>query len=114
MIILVGLGQKSDIAIPLIKEGSNDDARASSGADEVLFADHDGFLTEGSITAIFVERDGKLVTPPLSRGALPSVLRRELIESGDAMEADLTSADLTQNFFIGNSVRGLIPAKRVA
>jgi para-aminobenzoate synthetase / 4-amino-4-deoxychorismate lyase len=91
-----------------------DDARTASDADEVVFSDTGGFLTEGSITALFVERDGKLLTPPLSRGALPSVLRRELIESGDAMEADLTAADLIQNFFVGNSVRGLIPAKRVA
>ena len=90
-----------------------DDARKASGADEVVFADADGFLTEGSITAIFVERGGQLLTPPL-RGALPSVLRRELIDQGRAIEADLTAEDLTQNFLIGNSVRGLIPAKRVA
>lgn len=91
-----------------------DDARKSAGTDEIVFMDPDGFLTEGSITAIFVERDGILLTPPLSRGALPSVLRHELIESGQAREADLTVADLPHSFFIGNSVRGLIPAKRVA
>ena len=90
-----------------------DDARKASGVDEVVFAHADGFLTEGSITAIFVERGGQLLTPPL-RGALPSVLRRELIDQGRAIEADLTAEDLTQNFLIGNSVRGLIPAKRVA
>jgi para-aminobenzoate synthetase / 4-amino-4-deoxychorismate lyase len=91
-----------------------DEARIASVADEVLFVDRDGFLTEGSITAIFVERDGKLLTPALSRGALPSVLRQELIEIGQALEADLNATDLTGNFFVGNSVRGLIPAKRVA
>ncbi len=91
-----------------------DDARLASDADEVLFADSGGFLTEGSITAIFVEQNGKLLTPPLSRGALPSVLRRELVENGDAIEADLTADDLGESFFVGNSVRGLIPAKRVA
>ena len=90
-----------------------DDARKASGVDEVVFAHADGFLTEGSITAIFVERGGQLLTPPL-RGALPSVLRRELIDQGRAIEADLTAEDLTRNFLIGNSVRGLIPAKRVA
>jgi para-aminobenzoate synthetase / 4-amino-4-deoxychorismate lyase len=94
--------------------GFYDEARIASGADEVLFFGTDGFLTEGSITAIFVERDGKLLTPPLSGHALPSVLRRELIESGQAMEADLTEADLGSQFFIGNSLRGIIPAKRVA
>lgn len=91
-----------------------DDARIASGADEVLFVGADGFLTEGSITAIFVERNGTLLTPAPSRGALPSVLRRELIESGQAIEADLTEADLGSKFVIGNSVRGKIAAKRVA
>ena len=71
-----------------------DDARKRSGANEVLFVDKDGFLTEGSITAIFVERDGTLLTPPLTRGALPSVLRRELIEQGRAVEAELRADDL--------------------
>ena len=91
-----------------------DDARKASGADEVLFVTADGFLTEGSITAIFVDRDGKLLTPPLSRGALPSVLRQEMIAQGRAVEADLSPADLSAGFFVGNSVRGLIAAKQVA
>jgi para-aminobenzoate synthetase / 4-amino-4-deoxychorismate lyase len=94
--------------------GFYDEARTASGADEVLFTDAKGYLTEGSITALFVESDGKLLTPPLSRGALPSTLRRELVESGQAIEADLRPEDLGAKFFIGNSVRGLIPAKRVA
>jgi para-aminobenzoate synthetase / 4-amino-4-deoxychorismate lyase len=91
-----------------------DEARKASGANEILFTDAHGFLTEGSITAIFVGRDGKLLTPPLSRGALPSVLRRELIEQGRAIETDLTPEDLADDFFVGNSMRGLIAAKRVA
>ena len=88
-----------------------DDARKAAGGDEVLFIDSDGYLTEGSITAIFVERDGKLMTPYLSRGLLPSVLRRELIESGRAVETDLRPDDLADGFFLGNSLRGLFPAK---
>jgi para-aminobenzoate synthetase/4-amino-4-deoxychorismate lyase len=91
-----------------------DEARLASGADEVVFADPKGQLTEGSFTAVFVERDGKLLTPPLSNGLLPSVLRRALIESGEAIEAELSVTDLTAGFFVGNSLRGLLPAKRVA
>jgi para-aminobenzoate synthetase/4-amino-4-deoxychorismate lyase len=90
-----------------------DHARNASGADEVLFVGEDGLLTEGSITAIFVERDDTLLTPHL-RSALPSVLRQDLIAQGKAVEADLTIADLDGNFFIGNSARGLIRARRVA
>jgi para-aminobenzoate synthetase / 4-amino-4-deoxychorismate lyase len=88
-----------------------DDARRASGADEVLFVDPDGFLTEGSFTALFVERDDVFMTPPLSRGLLPSVLRRELIESGKAIETDLRAGDLADGFLIGNSLRGLIRAR---
>jgi para-aminobenzoate synthetase / 4-amino-4-deoxychorismate lyase len=87
-----------------------DEARRASGAWEVLFTDSDGFLTEGSFTSIFVERDGMLLTPPLARAPLPGVLRDSLIADGRAREAELTPADLTGSFFVGNSVRGLIPA----
>lgn len=91
-----------------------DAARKSAGADEVLFTDQQGHITEGSFTCLFVERDGQLLTPPLARGLLPSILRRELLESGRAIEANLTPADLDAGFFLGNSLRGLIPARRVA
>lgn len=92
-----------------------DDARkARSDCDEVIFVGKDGRLTEGSISAIFVECDGKLLTPRLETGLLPSVLRRELIEAGTAKEADIEIEDLSAGFFVGNSVRGLIRANRVA
>ncbi|URW76200.1 aminodeoxychorismate synthase component I [Sphingomonas donggukensis] len=88
-----------------------DDARTAAGAPEVVFVDRDGFLTEGSFTTAFVERDGRLLTPPLGRGLLPGVLRRVLIDEGRAVEAELTPADLAGGFLIGNSLRGLMPAR---
>ncbi len=96
------------------RRGFYDRARAASGADEVVFADADGFLTQGSFTTLFVERDGRLATPPLSRGLLPGVLRAELIESGRAVEGDLMPADLAGGFFLGNALRGLVAAVTVA
>ena len=91
-----------------------DEARRASGCFEVIFADENGFLTEGSFTHLFVEQDGTLVTPPLSRGMLPGILRARLIEQGDAVEEDVSLASLPAEFYIGNSVRGLIKAKRAA
>jgi para-aminobenzoate synthetase/4-amino-4-deoxychorismate lyase len=91
-----------------------DDARTASGVDEVLFVDADGFVTEGSFTSLFVECDGGLLTPLLSRGLLPGVLRAELIESGRAHEADIRAADLSGGFLLGNALRGLMPAVMVA
>ncbi|MEP2990602.1 MAG: aminodeoxychorismate synthase component I [Parasphingorhabdus sp.] len=76
-----------------------------------IFVDADGFVTEGAIWNVFVERDGKLLTPPLSRGVLPGVLRRALLESGEAVEADLRAEDLEGGFLVGNSVRGLVGAE---
>jgi para-aminobenzoate synthetase/4-amino-4-deoxychorismate lyase len=60
---------------------------------------------------VFVERGGKLLTPPSGLGLLPGVLRRSLIDEGRAEEAELRLEDLEQGFFIGNALRGLIPAK---
>ncbi|MEQ1724914.1 MAG: aminodeoxychorismate synthase component I [Sphingopyxis sp.] len=87
-----------------------DDARVASGAFEVVFTTPEGRVTEGSFTNIFVSRDGMLLTPPLTLGLLPGVLRAELIASGKAREAELTVDELEDGFFIGNALRGLIGA----
>ena len=88
-----------------------DVARTGSGAAEVVFVDEPGFVTEGSWSNIFVERGGLLLTPPLALGLLPGVLRAELIEKGRAVESHLRLADLAGGFYLGNSLRGLIPAR---
>lgn len=83
-------------------------------ADETIYLDADGYLTEGSFTSIFVERDGRLLTPPLSRGILSGVLRADLVARGLAVEAELTPADLAGGFLLGNALRGLVSAVTVA
>ena len=88
-----------------------DGARDNSGCTEVVFIDQDGFVTEGSFTNVFVERGGRLVTPPLARGLLPGILRRKLLEAGEAVEGEVTIEDLSGGFFIGNAVRGLVAAR---
>jgi para-aminobenzoate synthetase / 4-amino-4-deoxychorismate lyase len=90
-----------------------DCSRRAAGAFEVIFVNRDGWLTEGSFTNIFVERDGVLLTPPLEQGLLGGVLRHELIENGSASEAKLRNDDLSDGFCIGNSLRGLLPARLV-
>ena len=85
-------------------------AADGAGVDEVIFLDPAGFVTEGSYTSVFVNRDGHLLTPPLARGLLPGVLRAELIATGRVREADLIAADLSDGFLLGNALRGLVPA----
>jgi para-aminobenzoate synthetase/4-amino-4-deoxychorismate lyase len=86
-------------------------ARRKAGTFEVLFVDPEGFLTEGSFTNLFVERDGMLVTPPLSRPVLPGILREQLIAERRAREGELRPEDLGDGFLIGNATRGLIEAR---
>ncbi|WP_448586369.1 chorismate-binding protein [Thermaurantiacus sp.] len=91
-----------------------DDARRRAGTDEVVFMRPDGLLTEGSFTNLFVARGGRLLTPPAALGLLPGVLRAELLETGEASEAPLRADDLASGFLLGNSLRGLLPARLVA
>jgi para-aminobenzoate synthetase/4-amino-4-deoxychorismate lyase len=86
-------------------------AARAAGAAEALFVRDDGLVTEGSFSNVFVERDGRLLTPPSHLGLLPGVLRRSLIEAGRVDEAELTLEDLARGFFIGTAVRGLMPAR---
>jgi para-aminobenzoate synthetase/4-amino-4-deoxychorismate lyase len=86
-------------------------AAHNAGAAEALFLRDDGLVTEGSFSNVFVERDGRLLTPAAHLGLLPGVLRRSLIEAGRAEEAELTLDDLAEGFFIGTALRGLMPAR---
>jgi branched-subunit amino acid aminotransferase/4-amino-4-deoxychorismate lyase len=87
--------------------------KAEADADEALFLNTAGEVCEGGITSVFLERGGVLLTPPLSAGLVPGVLRASLIAQGRAREAALSLDDLSAGFLVGNAVRGLIPARLV-
>lgn len=84
-------------------------------ADEVILLNERGEVCEGTITNIFAEAaDGMLLTPPLTSGLLPGVLRAELIRERKARGEVLKLDDLRhRKLFVGNSLRGLIPAELV-
>jgi para-aminobenzoate synthetase / 4-amino-4-deoxychorismate lyase len=87
------------------------EAARGAGAQEAIFVRDDGLVTEGCFSNIFLERGGILLTPPAGAGLLPGVLRRSLMEQGRAREAELKAEDLSNGFFIGNALRGLLPAR---
>ncbi|MXO86689.1 aminodeoxychorismate synthase component I [Altererythrobacter aurantiacus] len=95
--------------------GFYDEARQIAedcGAQEALFVREDGLLTEGSITNLFVRgEDDVLGTPPTRLGLLPGILRRSLIEKGEAREQEVRIEDLADGFFLGNALRGLMRAR---
>ena len=86
-------------------------------ADEVLFVNQRGEVTEGSWTNLFVEIAGQLHTPPVASGLLPGTVRQSLLDNPVAglVETVLRPDDLRQadRLYLGNSVRGLMPARLV-
>ncbi|SDI37274.1 aminotransferase class IV family protein [Alloyangia pacifica] len=84
------------------------------GIDELLFLNTRGELCEGAYTNVFLEReDGVRVTPALSSGLLPGVLRETQLEEGAFVEAVVHLADLqnARRLWIGNALRGLMTAE---
>ena len=87
-----------------------DRARAAlpEGLDEVIFLNERGQVCDGSITTIFFDRGQGMRTPPLSCGLLPGVLRAELGFPEEVMRAE----ELPKvRLWVGNALRGLIPAR---
>ena len=81
-----------------------------NGFFEVIFMNKREELTEGSFTNIFIEKEGKLITPPVSAGLLEGVYRQYLLSQGLAQEGVVRIKDLcgADKIYVGNSVRGLI------
>lgn len=88
-------------------------ARAQAlGLADVVFLNRRGAVAEGAISNVFMPRGGVLVTPSVDAGALPGVLRGELLGSGSCVVGELTLADLeAAEFYVGNSLRGLRRAR---
>lgn len=98
-------------------DGTRERLVRETGCDEALFVNEKGELTEGSYTNLFIERDGRLLTPPLACGVLNGTLRRALLADPDRAidETVLTPKDLetADRVYLGNSVRGLVRAEPV-
>jgi branched-subunit amino acid aminotransferase/4-amino-4-deoxychorismate lyase len=105
---------KSDdpwLSVKTSNRGVYDNARAGlTDLDEVLFLNERGEVCEGTITNVFADLGDGLVTPPVSSGCLPGVLRGEMLASEQAREGVLTLDDFrgAKAVFVGNSLRGLI------
>lgn len=83
---------------------------ARDGFDDAIFLNLRGEVTEGAISNVFVEKDGRWFTPPVECGLLAGVYRRHLLQTRPEIEErvlfldDLRSADA---IYLANAVRGL-------
>ncbi|QTL02547.1 aminotransferase class IV [Aquabacter sp. L1I39] len=55
---------------------------AERGYDDALLLNTQGQIAEGTYANLFAIIDGHLVTPPVSDGALPGILRRDVLAAG--------------------------------
>lgn len=77
--------------------------------DDVLLWNERGELTESTIANLVVERDGELLTPPVTCGLLPGTARAQWLAEGKLREAVIRVEDLAgaDKIFLLNSTRGL-------
>lgn len=85
------------------------------GAAEAIFGNLAGNLCEGTGSNIFVVRDGRLLTPPLSSGCLAGVTRALVLEWAGAEEADLPLEELSNvdEAFLTSTTRDVQPVARI-
>ena len=90
------------------------------GADEAFMLNARGHLAEGTTDNVFVVREGTLLTPPASDGALEGITRDAVLALArelriPAREASLGTYDLRtadEAFLVGTGA-GLVPVERI-
>lgn len=90
-------------------------AAEAQGAFDALFFNERDELTEGGRSTVFVKLKGQWLTPPLTAGILPGVMRSLLLADPqlDAREQTLQRADLlnAEQIMVCNALRGALPAQ---
>jgi para-aminobenzoate synthetase/4-amino-4-deoxychorismate lyase len=86
------------------------------GGFDAVFLNEQGLVTEGGRSSIFIQPKGsnEWLTPPLSAGVLPGVMRQSVLADPqwNAHQATITAADLVDadRIVICNALRGTVPA----
>jgi len=92
------------------------EAAVTKGGFDALFTNEQGFVTEGGRSSIFIKLDNsdKWVTPPLSAGVLPGVMRASMLADPqwNIRETNLTIDDVfnAKEIMLSNALRGPISA----
>jgi 4-amino-4-deoxychorismate lyase len=85
-----------------------------NGYNEVLFLNENGYLSEGSMSNIFIIRDKEIYTPSIKCGLLPGIVRNFLVKEYRIIEKELTIEDamMADEIFITNSLLGIMGISR--
>src|SRR5690606_21717753 len=77
--------------------------------DDIILFTPDGFVTETSRANLVLRFGGRLLTPALSTGLLPGILRADFLDRGLIEEATISIDDLkhADELFVMSALRGL-------
>jgi len=80
---------------------------------DVIFCNEKNQITEGSISNIFIKKNGIYYTPPIKCGMLPGIFRQNFIQKNKVKEKILFLADLktAETIYCTNAIRGMIKVK---
>lgn len=68
----------------------------NGGVEEAVMLNHEGFVAECTGDNLFIVKAGRLLTPPLSAGALHGITRQTVIELAQEMGIPVTEPNLTR------------------
>lgn len=83
------------------------------GVDEPVFLNTKGAFAEGASSNLFFIREGRIVTPPVSCGLLPGVMRSHVLESYAVKEQVIYPEEMEscEEMFLTNSLLGIMPVR---
>ena len=68
-----------------------------AGVDEAICLDKNGFVCEGTGENIFIVKEGKIATPPISTGALAGVTRQRVMTLAEDLGYTVVETNITPN-----------------
>ncbi len=68
-----------------------------NGFDEAILLDHNGNVSEAPGENIFIVREDKLITPPLSSSALNGITRDAIIKIAGDLDIDITETEIARS-----------------
>lgn len=98
------------------KRSTYERARATmADRDEVILWNTAHEITEGTVTNVVVEIDGRKLTPPVRCGLLPGTFRAEMLARGEISERRITITEFrsARRVWVANSVWGMREAEVV-
>ncbi len=92
----------------------------AAGVDEAICLDKNGFVCEGTGENIFIVKEGKIATPPISTGVLAGVTRERVMKLAEDLGYTVVERNITPNelfnadevFFTGTAAE-VVPVREI-